>query len=368
MSPRPGLPRRPGGLVGRERELELLLDRLAERREVTLVGPGGVGKTRLALEAAHRFAGLGRAAFWADLTAVAPDRLIDLLAEVTGTVMARGEDPGGVLGESLHGASAVLCLDNAESVLAELAPMVEALADAAPRLLILVTSRERLGVVGEYVHRLAPLPLPSARPRQSGDPAVPGAGARVGWGPVGRRSEAIAELCRRLDGLPLAIELGAAGARVRHPGLHGADRGRARPVLAGGRRTAAARHRTLRAVVDASFQLLAPEEALLFERLAVFPGPFRLAQVRTVCADERLPAATVGAVLARLVEQSLVQAADGRFHLLETLRTYAAERLPEPERLRLGARHARDVADRVGELQWQQRPESSRTASPRCPR
>jgi DNA-binding SARP family transcriptional activator len=111
--PRPGLPRRPGGMVGRERELGLLLDRLAERREVTLVGPGGVGKTRLALEAAHRFAGRGRPAFWADLTAVGPDRLVDLLAEVTGVVMPRGEDPVGVLGESLHGASAVLCLDNA---------------------------------------------------------------------------------------------------------------------------------------------------------------------------------------------------------------------------------------------------------------
>jgi len=98
--------------------------------------------------------------------------------------------------------------------------------------------------------------------------------------------------------------------------------------------------------------------AIRAERLAVFPGPFRLAQVRTVCGDERLPAASVGAVLARLVEQSLVQAVDGRFHLLETLRTYAAERLSEPEQLRLRARHARDVADRVGELQWQQRPES----------
>ena len=157
-------------MVGRERELELLLDRLAATRQVTLVGPGGVGKTRLALEAAHRLAGQGRAAFWADLTAVAPDRLVDLLAEVTGTVMARGEDPGGVLGASLHGSSAVLCLDNAESVLAELAPVVEALADAAPRLLILATSRERLGVVGEHVHQLAPLPLPSGPDRDN--PAI----------------------------------------------------------------------------------------------------------------------------------------------------------------------------------------------------
>ena len=257
------------------------------------------------------------------------------------------------------GSSAVLCLDNAESVLAELAPVVEALADAAPRLLILVTSRERLNVVGEQVQQLAPLPLPSGPDRDN--PAIRLFLERaqgLAADPSGGDLEAIAELCRRLDGLPLAIELGAARAPAFGIRDFTAQIAAELDLLAGGRRTAAARHRTLRAVVDASFQLLAPEEALLFERLAVFPGPFRLAQVRTVCGDDRLPAATVGAVLARLVEQSLVQAADGRFHLLETLRTYAAERLSEPERLRLRARHARDVADRVGELQWQQRPES----------
>jgi predicted ATPase len=204
-------------MVGRERELELLLDRLAHRRQVTLVGPGGVGKTRLALEAAHRLAGQGRAAFWADLTAVAPDRLVDLLAEVTGTVMARDEDPGAVLGASLHGVSAVLCLDNAESVLAELAPVVEALADAAPRLLILVTSRERLNVVGEQVQQLAPLPLPSGPDRDNAAIRLFLERAQgLAADPSGGDLEAIAELCRRLDGLPLAIELGAAG-RPRSP-------------------------------------------------------------------------------------------------------------------------------------------------------
>ena len=264
-----------------------------------------------------------------------------------------------VLGASLHGTSALLCLDNAESVLAELAPVVEALADAAPRLLILATSRERLGVVGEHVHQLAPLPLPSGPDRDN--PAIRLFLERAQGleaVPSDDDLDAIAELCRRLDGLPLAIELGAARAPAFGIREFTAQIAAELDLLAGGRRTAAARHRTLRAVVDASYQLLAPEEALLFERLAVFPGPFRLAQVRTVCADERLPAAAIGAVLARLVEQSLVQAVDGRFHLLETLRTYAAERLSEPDRVRLRARHARDVADRIGELQWQQRPES----------
>jgi predicted ATPase/DNA-binding SARP family transcriptional activator len=355
----PGLPRRPGGMVGRDRELELLLDRLTAERQVTLVGPGGVGKTRLALEAAHRLAGRGREAYWADLTTVAPERVVDVVAEVTGVDMPRGADPGGALGAALHGSSGLLCLDNAESVLAELAPVVETLVDQAPRLLVLATSRERLGVVDEHVHLLPPLPLPSWPDRDN--PAIRLFLERA-QGLAGTPSDvdvdAIAELCRRLDGLPLAIELGAARAPLFGIREFTAQIAGGLDLLGGGRRTAAARHRTLRAVVDASYQLLTPDEALLFERLTVFPGPFRLAQVRAVCSDERLPAAAIGAVLARLVEQSLVQAAGGRFHLLQTLRTYAAERLAEPERRRLRARHARDVADRILELQWQQRPES----------
>ena len=214
ISPPPGpdLPRRPGGMVGRERDLEMLLACVPTKRVVTLVGPGGVGKTRLALEAAHRFAGEGLPAFWADLTTVG-DRLIDALAEVTGVVMPRGADPGGVLGMSLRGTSALLCLDNAESVLAELAPVVEALADSAPRLLILATSRERLGVADEHVHQLPPLPLPSGPDRDN--PAIRLFLQRAqGLETVSSDEDldAIAELCRRLDGLPLAIELGAARA------------------------------------------------------------------------------------------------------------------------------------------------------------
>jgi predicted ATPase/DNA-binding SARP family transcriptional activator len=357
--PRPGLPRRPGGMVGREQELDLLLECLTTERLVTLVGPGGVGKTRLALEAAHRFADQGRQVFWSDLSVVTPDRLVDALAEVTGVVMPRGEDPGGELGASLRGSSAMLCLDNAETVLGELAPVVEAVGDTAPGLLILATSRERLGVVAEHVHQLAPLPLPSGP--DPDNPAIRLFLERA-WGLEGTLSDDnlddIAELCRRLDGLPLAIELGAARAPtfgIREFAAHIAGE---LDLLAGGRRTAAVRHRTLRTVVDASYQLLTPEEALLFERLAVFPGPFRLAQARTVCADDRLRAGTVGPVLARLVEQSLVQAADGVFHLLDTLRTYAAERLPAPDRSHLRARHAREVADRIRERHWQQRPDT----------
>jgi len=209
------------------------------------------------------------------------------------------------------------------------------------------------------VHRLSPLPLPSGP--DAHNPAIQLFLARASGlsEPLTEAAlEDIALLCRRLDGLPLALELGAAQAPtfgVRQFSDHIADE---LDLLAGGRRTAAARHRTLRAVVDASYHLLTPEEATLFARLAVFPGSFDLADVRSVCADDRIDAKSAGPVLARLAEQSLVQTVSGRFWLLDTLRTYAVERLGDDELLGLRGRHARLVADRVAELSWQHQPET----------
>ena len=357
--PRRPVPRRPGSILGRDGDLELLLDCLGRRPLLTLVGPGGVGKTRLALEAAHRLADAGRPVFWADLTTVTPDRLLDVLAEATGTDMPRGPEPEAALGFALRGSSAVLCLDNAETVLSDLAPLVEALLEAAPHLRILATSRERLAVLSEHVHQLAPLPLPSGA--EPDNPAIrlfldraPGLEQGVSTDTL----QAIAELCRRLDGLPLAIELGASRAPSFGIREFTAQIAQELDLLAGGRRTAAARHQTVRAVVDASYRLLTPDEALVFERLAVFPGPFLLAQARTVLGDDRLPAASIGPLLLRLVEQSLVQSGNGRFWLLETLRTYAAELLSGEDASTLRARHAREVAGRVAQLRWQRAPDT----------
>jgi predicted ATPase/DNA-binding SARP family transcriptional activator len=352
------LPRRPSALIGRDGDLAIVRRCLADKPVLSLVGPGGVGKTRLALEAAHALAADGRPVLWVDLSAAANGRLADLVAEAAGVDMQRGADPGSSLGASLHASTALLCLDNAETVLDEVASLVEGLRDHAPRLRVLATSRERLAIDDEHVHQVAPLPVPSGP--DPDNPAIRLFLERAG-GLADDTDAALADiaaLCRRLDGLPLAIELGAARAvtfGIREFGEHIA---RELDLLAGGRRTAAARHRTLRAVIDASYGLLAEEEALLFERLAVFPASFRLAEARTVCADERLEPVAVAPVLARLVEQSLVQSAAGRFRLLETLRTYAAERLDADDLRRLRARHARAVADRAAELQWQDRPDS----------
>ncbi|MFW3170918.1 BTAD domain-containing putative transcriptional regulator, partial [Geodermatophilus sp. CPCC 206100] len=346
------LPWRPGGMVGREEDAVLLRDCLTGQRLVTLVGPGGVGKTRLVLEVAHELAAAGTRIWWADLSTATPERLVDALAQATGTDSPRGPDPAGALAGALGGHRGVLCLDNAETVLAELAPLVERLLDTDADLRLLATSRERLDVASEHVHVLAPLPLPSGPDRDN--PAVrlfvdraPGLEARA---LPDDDVEVIAAICRRLDGLPLAIEIGAA--RAPTFGLREfADRlGQGLDLLAGGRRTAAARHRSVRAVVDWSHGLLTDDEARLFARLAVFPSSFPLDRAEAVCADPPLSPSAVAPLLARLTDQSLVQAGRGRFWLLETLRVYAAERLPSADRAALAARHARDVAERLTRL------------------
>jgi predicted ATPase/DNA-binding SARP family transcriptional activator len=347
------LPWRPSPLIGREDELHLLRTGIATRPVVTLVGPGGVGKTRLALEVAHHVVEDGGSAWWADLTTVTPGRLVASLADATGSELPPGDDGAGALCTALRHRTGVLCLDNAEHLLDALAEIVERLTASAPDLVVLATSRERLALDNESVRVLAPLPLP-----EDADRSNPAVRLFIERAPdldpsalTGEQLALVAELCRRLDGLPLAIELGAA--RAPTLGLAGlSDRLRERlDLLAGGRRTGAARHRTLRAVVDWSHDLLTGEEAQLFRRLAVFPASFSLDQVESVCADATLPAHVVAGLVARLVEQSLVQASIGRFRLLETLRTYALERLVAVgEEPGLRERHARDTGARLAEL------------------
>jgi predicted ATPase/DNA-binding SARP family transcriptional activator len=354
---RSALPSRQGDLIGRSDELAIVRDCLESRRLVTLVGPGGVGKTRVALELAHEMRAEGKPVVWVDLSAAEPGRIHDLVAEAIGVEMSRAPDPHAALAASLRTSSSVLCLDNAETVLDDLAPLVEILSEGAPRLRMLATSRERLAVHSEHVHRLAPFPLPTAP-----DPDNPAIRLFLDRAnslehPTLADLEDIALLCRRLDGLPLAIELGAAQAPtfgIRQFSDHIAGE---LDLLAGGRRTAAGRHRTLRAVIDASYAQLTADEAAIFVRLAVFPASFTLEDARTVGADNSITAGAVGAILGRLADQSLVQTDSGRFWLLQTLRTYGLDKLEQGDLVRLRARHARHVTDRVAGLGWQSHPE-----------
>ena len=346
------LPRRPSPLVGRDEELRAVVAALADAPLVTLTGPGGVGKTRLALELAHAAVAEGRPAWWVDLVPVRPPRVAEAVAAATGVEIVPGGDPADGLCAALASARGLLVLDNAEHVLDPVAELAERLLDEAPALDLLVTSRERLALDREAVRALPPLPVPVGADATS--PSVRLFLARAGAAPElshrdGQGTVAlVAELCRRLDGLPLAIELGAARAGALGLPTLVERLGDRLDLLGGGRRTADRRHRTLRAVLEWSHELLAPAEAVLFRRLGVFPAGFTLAQAEAICADGDLPQAAVPALLARLVEQSLVQRGpDDRFALLETLRSYAVELLEAAGETRLRDRHARDTAARL---------------------
>jgi predicted ATPase/DNA-binding SARP family transcriptional activator len=347
-TPYRGLPHRPCPLIGRDAELAALGAAVQAGALVTIVGPGGVGKTRLALELAHHWASEQRAVWWVDLVPVHPGGVLDAVAAAAGIELPPGSDPARALTIALAAVRGVLVLDNAEHVLDPLAGWLERLCEAAPGLAVLVTTRERLALDHEQLQALPPLPLPvGADPT---NPAVRLFLQRASQlGPLDKADlAAVSELCRHLDGLPLAIELGAA--RAATLGLDALNkRLSARlDLLGGARRTADRRHRTLRAVVSWSHDLLTADEAVVFRRLGVFPSSFSLDQAEAVCTRPAPAGTDVAGLLARLVEQSLVQRADGRFQLLETLRAFALEQLHTAnEHNALRAAHARDTADRL---------------------
>ncbi|GGM45412.1 LuxR C-terminal-related transcriptional regulator [Dactylosporangium sucinum] len=321
---RPALPAPLTSLVGREREAGEVRDRLGTHRLVTLVGPGGVGKTRLALHAA------AGAAYFADLAPVTADLVGDVVARALGVV----PEPGWSLAEILRGAAAelsgLLLVDNCEHVVAEAAAVVAELLGSGP-VRVLATSREPLGVPGEVVYPVPPLDVPEAGAAVGDSTAVRlfverAAAASPGFALTDANAAAVAALCRRVDGLPLAIELAASRIRTFGPAELVEHLDHRFDLLSAGARTTGARHRTLRGAIDWSYRLLDDDERALFDRLGVFPADFDYAAVRAVH-----PGAVVS-LLPTLVDKSLVTAvgADARrYRLLETLRAYAAERLED---------------------------------------
>ncbi|MEU2238396.1 BTAD domain-containing putative transcriptional regulator [Streptomyces sp. NPDC018338] len=350
-APTPGrLPARLTSFIGRDGELGALAAGWADRRLVTLTGPGGVGKTRLALEAAETFEGgpvhVAELASVREESSVAAAVLSALGARETqlwnGPAVAEATGPKDALAhlvEYCAGRRMLLVLDNCEHVIGAAAELAQTLLTRCPGVTVLATSREPLGVPGEVLSPLGPLPVGMAL-RLLGER---GAAARPGFR-VGDDPGAAEEVCRRLDGLPLAIELAAARLRmlsVRQIADRLDDRFR---LLTSGARTVLPRQQTLRAVVDWSWELLDEGERAVLRRLAVFTGGCDLAAAETVCADES--DGHVLDVLGALVDKSLVvagPAADGRgmrFRLLETVAEYAGERLDEAgERAATERRH-----------------------------
>ncbi|MGW2474500.1 BTAD domain-containing putative transcriptional regulator [Streptomyces sp. NPDC001665] len=342
--------------VGREREMADLRDDLSRGRLVTLLGPGGAGKTRLSQEVADTVdAGTWPDGVWlAELAPVddpeaVPEAVLAALGaretvlsgagsgELRAAERASGDERAA--GESLARLTEycsrrrmLLLLDNCEHVIGAAAALADHLLARCPRLTVLATSREPLGVPGEAVRPVDPLPDPTALRLL----AERGAAARPGFRVDADEATAAAtaEICRRLDGLPLAIELAAARLRMLTP-QQIADRLDDRfRLLTSGSRTVLPRQQTLRAVVDWSWELLDDDERVTLRRLSVFAGGCTLEAAEAVCADRTGRSGDVARLLGSLVDKSLVVAApadDGRmrYRLLETVGEYAAERLDE---------------------------------------
>ena len=302
--------------IGREQELADVGALLDSHRLVTLVGPGGTGKTRVAVEVALARGG----AALVDLAAVTDARGVE--------AAVRAALGGG-------GAPPLVLVDNCEQVVAEAARAIADLLSGLPYTTVLATSREVLGVPGEVLY-----PVPPLAP----DAAVALFTERAHAGAPGSDldADAVFGICARLDGLPLAIELAAARVRALGVAQVSARLGRRFQLLTAGPRTLLPRQRTLRAVVDWSYDLLDGQERLLFERLSVFPTGAGIDAVEEVCGGAGIAQDDVAAVLCRLVDKSLVTAVRGRYTMLQTLAEYAAERLGAGDATdELRRRHAR---------------------------
>jgi predicted ATPase/class 3 adenylate cyclase len=350
---RGNLPRRLGRLIGRHGDLENVADALAASPVVTLVGPGGIGKTRLALAAARRFEVDRAGGAW--LIGLAEIAASGDVPRAVAETLDVTESPGRTLTEGVVAAlqphRALLVVDSCEHVIDGAADLARAVAEGCPDVRVLATSREGLGLANEQLVAVAPL-----------EPSGPGvelfveraSAASASFDPHGSRVD-VEEICRRLDGVPLAIELAAA----RTTSLSPADLverldDRLR-LLTGGRRSSVERHRTMRATIQWSYDLLTPPEQLLFQRLSIFAGPFDLAAAETVAADAALDAVDVDDLMGSLVERSMLAVESGpfsrRFRMLETMRQFGAEHLSESGHTDLMAeRHARWCLDRVTQV------------------
>ncbi len=348
------LPTPRSSLVGRDEELVELDKLLDDTRMLAVVGPGGVGKTRLAVELARRRRPAHVDGVW--LVELAPLADGALVAQAVASAVGVREEPARPIVETLVAAlgdrQVLLVLDNCEHLVESVAAFADRLLASCPQLTLVATSREPLRIEGETLWSTPALDAPPADdlgPEALGQFAavrlfVERATAQGPFGLSHDNAPAVAELCRRLDGVPLAIELAAA--RVRTLSLlemvHRLDD--RFELLESGLRTASPRHRTLRAAVEWSYELLEERERVLFDRLSVFSGGFSLEAAEAVVADQRIPRSVVVGLLSRLVDQSLVRIEENeggtRYRLLETLRQYGTARLNDgADRENLRNRH-----------------------------
>jgi predicted ATPase len=329
-------------LIGRDADLHRLASMVSRARLVTLTGPGGVGKTTLAVAAGRQAIAAHRDGVWFVALASATDgrRIPEAVAEVLGVADPDSSSPLRLLTSWLAHRQVLVLLDNCEHLADPCAHFVEQLLRATgDGVRIVATSREALGVSGELQMPVTPL-----EPAEAVALFTERAASVAPDFDLESNLEHVRRICERLDGMPLAIELAAARVKMLPPEEIAArldDRFR---LLTSGPRTAESRHKTLRAAVDWSHALLQSDERILLRRLAVFRGGWTLPAAEAVCGEEDGQDALD--VLARLVDRSLVVADSGRFRMLETIRAYAEERLDEAgERQSQARRHAAFFAD-----------------------
>lgn len=350
------LPGRLTPLLGRADLVARLVDQLPKQRLLTVVGPGGIGKTSVAVAVAERLIGPHKDGVWlVDLGRLANSTMVRSTVAAAVGVEINPEDQPASLIAALRDKRMLLVLNSCAHVVDAVASLVVAILRSAPGVHILATSREPLRVEGEHVHRLGPLGCPPASVHHNAAAALRFAAvqlfverAAASIGEFELRDEdapLVGEICRKLDGIPLAIEFAAA--RVSVLGVRGLaarldDRLR---LLTGGRRAALPRHRTMRAALDWSYDLLPPSEQTVFRRLAIFAGGFTLAAAAVVADDAGQSGDEVVELVLELAAKSLVAAdpndEEPRFRLLDTTRAYALEKLAESgEREAIARRHA----------------------------
>lgn len=343
------LPTQLTSFVGREKELADIKRLLQDTHMLTLIGPGGTGKTRLSIQAANDVLDQYPAGVW--LVDLAPIRDPLLVPRTTAITIGLRDEPQrpiiDMLCDYLSNKKTLLILDNCEHLVDTCAEMADRILRAASEVRILASSREALGVEGEVIYRVPSLRMPDIEHVPSIDSLSQYEAVKLfidratsaipSFTVTNENASALAQICYRLDGIPLAIELAAAKIRVLSPEQIAKrldDRFR---LLTGGRRTALERHQTLRAAVDWSYNLLPLEEQTLFSRLSVFVGGWTLEAAESVCADESMQGMIGGEDILNLLEQLINKSlviveevrGESRYRMLETMRQYANEKLVE---------------------------------------
>jgi predicted ATPase len=361
------LPRQPTSLIGRDAELDHVAALLSQRQLVTVTGTGGVGKTRITLEAGTKLLDRFPDGVWlVELAAISDASLVPgAVTTALGIDTSSAKTPLEAMLSRLRHQDLLLLLDNCEHVIEAAAAMVEALIAVAPRVRVLISSQEPLGIAGEQIFRLPSLSVPKEAQVPSADAMRSGAvqlfverakAADPRFALDERNASTVAAICRRLDGIPLAIEMAAARAPMLGVEKLAQKLDERFRVLTGGRRTALPRQQTLRATLDWSYGLLSERERTVLRRLSIFAGGFTLEGAGSVAGDDAIDEFEVIDILSHLVARSLVVAdtdenGGTRYRLLETTRAYALEKLAEAqESAATERRHAmffRDLFDRV---------------------